>query len=196
MIIGHIVGDYAKIGWFCICTHPKHEHIAAAHLRKMEEIEVFLPRIRFKRAMRNKPVWVTEALFPGYLFARFNWETSMRRIHYTSGIRSIVHFGKSFPVIPTKIIEDLKRVIGSSELHTISEDLSPGDAVQISHGTLRGLNAVVSRVMPGHQRVAVLMELLGQQTMIELNASSLIKEAPERSTLFGPLIVPEQSEES
>jgi len=173
-----------KVGWFCVSAHPKHEHILAAHLRKMQDVEVFLPRIRFKRATRNKSVWVTEALFPGYLFARFNWETSLRRVQYTSGTRSIVHFGKSFPVIPDKIVEELQQTLGTTELHTILEDLAPGDAVQVSDGTLRGLSAIVSRVLPGRERVAVLMELLGRQTMVELTAISLIKEGQERTALF------------
>lgn len=172
------------MGWFCLSTQPKHEHIVAALLRQMDDVEVFLPRIRFKRPMRQKSVWVTEALFPGYLFARFNWETSLRRIQYTSGTRNIVHFGNSFPMISEKIIEELRQILGAAELHTIEDDLVPGDTVQISDGTLRGLSAIVSHVLPGRERVAVLMELLGQQTTVELTTSSLIKEGQERAVLF------------
>jgi len=90
-------------------------------------------------------------------------------------------------MIPEKIIEELRQVLGTTELHTILEDLSPGDIVHISDGTLRGLNAVVSRILPGQQRVAVLMELLGQQTMVELTASSMVKEGQERATLLRTL---------
>jgi hypothetical protein len=43
----------------------KHEHIAAAHLRRAG-IEVLLPQIRFKKATARGPVWVTEVLFPNY----------------------------------------------------------------------------------------------------------------------------------
>ena len=176
-----------KVGWFCINTQPKHEHILAAHLRIMVGVEVFLPRVRFKRAVRERATWVTEALFPGYLFAHFNWETSMRRVQYTAGTRSIVHFGNSFPTISEKIIDELRQILGTKELHTIPEDLSPGDMVRISEGTLRGLSAVVSRILPSQQRVAVLMELLGQQTTVELTASSMVKEDQNRATLFRTL---------
>src|SRR6185312_13830264 len=58
--------------WFCLRTHPKHECVAAAQLRQEANIEVFLPRIRFKRATRCGPAWVTEALFQNYLFAKFD----------------------------------------------------------------------------------------------------------------------------
>jgi transcription antitermination factor NusG len=56
--------------------------------------------------------------------------------------------------------------------------------VQVAAGTLRGLRAVVLRVMPSRERVAVLMEFLGQQTMIELGADSIIKEGNERAAIL------------
>jgi len=172
------------LAWFCLRSQPKHEHIAATHVRQIREAQVFLPRVRFKRATRQGSVWVTEALFPGYLFARFNWQTSLRQVQHTSGVQGIVHFGEHWPVIPDQTIEELRRSIGTGELHTIPQEFSPGDAVRVADGTLRGLQAVVSRVMPSRERIAVLMELLGQQTMIELTAGSLIKEGNERAAIF------------
>jgi hypothetical protein len=32
--------------WFCVRSQPKHEHIAAAHLKQEPGIEVYLPRIQ------------------------------------------------------------------------------------------------------------------------------------------------------
>jgi transcriptional antiterminator RfaH len=170
--------------WFCFRCQPKHEHIAATHLRKVNDVQVFLPRIRFKRATRQGTVWVTEALFPGYLFARFNWQASLRQVQYASGVRGIVHFGKHWPVISEKTIEQLQQTIGATELHTISPEFLPGDTVHIADGTLRGLRAIVSQVMPNRERIAVLMEFLGQQTMVELTVSSIIKEGDERAAIF------------
>jgi transcriptional antiterminator RfaH len=170
--------------WFCLRSQPKHEHIVARHLRKMEDIEVFLPRIRFKRATRQGMAWVTEALFPGYLFTRFDWKISVRRVQAVPGARGIVHFGEQWPVIPNQTMDELRQSIGSNELHTITEELVPGDAVHIVDGTLRGLRAVVSCVMPGRERIAVLMEMLGQQTTVELKASSIVKEGDKRAEVI------------
>jgi transcriptional antiterminator RfaH len=171
-------------GWFCLHSQPKHEHIVAAHLRKMEEIEVFLPRVRFKRETRQGLVWATEALFPGYLFVRFDWKTSLRRVQAASGARGVVHFGDQWPMIPEQTMEELRQIVGPVELHTIPQEFAAGDIVRIADGTLRGLQAVISRVLPGRERVAVLMELLGQQTMVELKASSMIKEGDKRAEIF------------
>jgi transcriptional antiterminator RfaH len=170
--------------WFCLKSQPKHEHIAAAHLRQNSAVGVFLPRIRFKRATRRGTVWVTEALFPGYLFARFDWQSTLRQVQHSRSVRGVVHFGERWPAIPDAVIHELQQAIGSTGLHTIPENLKPGDDVEITEGAMRGLRAVVTRVLPGRERIAVLMEFLGRQTMIELPRHFLIKEGDERAGIF------------
>ena len=39
--------------WFCVRSQPKREHIAAAHLRNLVEVEVFCPRLRIRKATRR-----------------------------------------------------------------------------------------------------------------------------------------------
>jgi len=170
--------------WFCLKSQPKHEHIAAVHLRQNSEVGVFLPRIRFKRATRQGTVWVTEALFPGYLFARFDWQASLRLVQHSRGVRGVVHFGERWPAIPEEIISELQQTIGATGLRTIPESFAPGDEVEITEGAMRGLRAVVTRVLPGRERIAVLMEFLGRQTTIELPRHFLIKEGDERTAVF------------
>ena len=120
--------------WFCLKSQPKHEHIAAAHLRQNSAVGVFLPRIRFKRATRQGTVWVTEALFPGYLFARFDWQSSLRQVQHSRGVRGVVHFGERWPAIPDAVIHELLQAVGETGLHTIPENLKPGDDVEITSG--------------------------------------------------------------
>jgi transcriptional antiterminator RfaH len=178
------VVENKSTAWFCLRSQPKHEHIAAAHLRKMAGIEAFLPRVRFKRATRQGLAWVTEALFPGYVFARFDWHTSLRQAQHARGIQGVVHFGERWPTVPNETIEELKLAVGPGGLHTVPMDFAPGDTVQIATGAMRGLRAVVSRVLPSQERVAVLMEFLGRQTMIELTKDSLLREGDERARIL------------
>jgi len=138
----------SKLAWFCVRSQPKHEHIAAAHLRQISTVEVFVPRIRFKRLTRYGQVWVTEALFPNYLFARFDWHGYLRQIYHSPGVSEVVHFGTHWPVIPDEVIDSLRNSLGNDDVHVIPEEVSPGDAVKIVGGSLHGLQAVVSRVMP------------------------------------------------
>lgn len=173
-----------RASWFCVKSQPKHEHIAAAHLRQVRAVEVFLPRIRFKRATRQGAAWTTEALFPGYLFARFEWQTSLRLVQAARGVRGVVHFGERWPAVPDDTIRELLQAVGAAGLRTLPAEFAPGDEVKMTGGAMRGLRAVVTRVLPGRERIAVLMEFLGRQTMIEVPRQFLIKEGSERTGIL------------
>ena len=170
--------------WFCIRSQPKHEHIAAAHLKREEGIEVYLPRIRFKRSTRRGAVWFTEALFPNYLFARFDLAACIRKLRHARGVRGIVHFGGQWPTIPDGVIEELRATLGAEQVHVLDSELRPGEPVHISGGAFHGLQAVVTRVMPARQRVAVLLEFLGRQTMVELDGEAVIRDKDERQRIL------------
>ncbi len=165
--------------WFCVRSQPKHEHIAAARLRAAG-LEVFLPRVRFKKASVRGPVWVTETLFPNYLFARFGVAESLRLVRSAPGVSTVVNFGGQVPAVPDPVIDELRRHIGADETRVLSDQLSPNDRVQISGGVMHGLTAVVTQVMPAKERVKVLLNFLGQQTTVEVAAAALVKEGNAR----------------
>ena len=169
--------------WFCLRSQPKHEHIAAAHLQQLPEVEVYLPRIRFKRSTKRGPVWFTEALFPNYLFARFDLAANMRQLHHTRGVRGIVHFGDQWPTVPDEVVAELQTTVGAEEVYVMPDEFKPGESVEVSGGAFHGLMAVVTRVMPARQRVAVLLEFLGRQTMVELPIQNVVREGDARSNV-------------
>lgn len=168
------------VAWFCLRSQPRHEHIAAAQLAQMSDVEVFNPRIRFARPTRHGPVWVTESLFPNYLFARFDWQTALNKVHYAPGISGIVHFGSRWPVVPTAIIDEIRRLVGDKGVHEITRDFDAGDRVRIAGGAFHGLEAVITQVLPGRQRVAVLLDFLGRQTTVEIGSDSIVKHVAGR----------------
>src|SRR5215831_13121919 len=148
--------DAGGEAWFCLQAQCKHEHIAAASLRQQLNLEIFLPRIRYRRLTRQGAAWITEPLFAGYLFARFNLGSLLRRVHHARGVRGIVRFGTRWPTIPETTIAELRAALGTEEVRIISDLPCPGDNVEIAGGAFHGLQAVVSRVMPSRQRVAIL----------------------------------------
>lgn len=170
-------GDEPCQAWFCVESQVKHEHIAAGYLRQFEDVEVFNPRIRFTRSTSKGPATVTEALFPGYLFARFTWPTGLAKVRYGRGVKGVVHFGTRWPTVPESVIEQIRTSLGPGDLHVIQPGLEEGDTVQLSGGAFHGLEAVITQVLPGSQRVVVLMEFLGRQSNVEVDSSTLIKKA-------------------
>src|SRR5580658_3410983 len=106
----------ARPEWFCLRTHVAREHIAAAQLRQYPAIEVFLPRIRYRQTLRLRRTWITEALFPNYIFARFDLVSQGRRVRGARAVKDMVHFGNRYPTIPEDVIEELRTAIGPEEL--------------------------------------------------------------------------------
>lgn len=144
-------------------------------MRELESVEVFLPRIRFRRPTRRGPVWFTEAMFPNYLFARFIWKASLQTVNSQPGVNKVVHFGNRWPTIPDSVIGDLRTAVGDENIRVVPADMAPGDPVRIAGGVFHGLEAVVTMVLPSRDRVRVLMEFLGRQTAAELDLGSVIR---------------------
>jgi transcriptional antiterminator RfaH len=165
-----------ELAWYCLRAKPKHEHIAAAHLRILKEVTVFCPRIRFQRATRRGLVWVTEAMFPGYLFARFELAEMHRQVCYTQGVSGIVRFADRYPTIDDNSLEHLQIHAGGAEIKELDYQLAEGDNVTIVDGAFAGLEAVVTEILPAKERVKVLMDFLGRKTEAEVERSIVLRE--------------------
>ena len=163
------------VAWFCLRTQLKHEHIATANLRQLPEVEVFNPRIRYRRSTRRGPVWFTESLFPNYIFARFDWRNLLRQVHHAAGVASIVHFGTRWPTIPDHVVAELKSSVGQEELRQIDAEPQVGEEVQISGGAFHGLRGLVTRLLPARARVAILLDFLGRQTAVEVPLAEVVR---------------------
>src|SRR3954471_4109886 len=111
--------------WVCVRSHPKREHIAAAHLQRIEGVEVFSPRLRIKKATRRGPVTFVESLFPNYLFAKFDPSTELQSVRHSPSVSTVVHFGDRLPQIPTEIIEELQSSFPEGEIQDFDRDVRP-----------------------------------------------------------------------
>jgi transcriptional antiterminator RfaH len=170
--------------WFCLRTHSKHEHIAGGWLRRRFGIETYAPRIRFRRLQPRGPVWFTEALFPNYVFARFELARWLHELEAAPGVCEVVHFGAHYPCIPHEVIQGLRLSFGAQKVRVLNHELHPGETVQLASSPFHGLEAIVARVMPQRQRVTVLLDFLGRQTRVEVACSAVVPVGDERGSLF------------
>jgi len=83
-----ISSDQPIGSWFCLKAQPKREHIAAACLRRIFEVDVLCPRVRFRKSTARGLVWFVESMFPGYLFVRFDYATLHRQIILSPGVKA------------------------------------------------------------------------------------------------------------
>jgi transcriptional antiterminator RfaH len=160
--------------WFCLRAQPKREHIAAACLRQTCEVEIFCPRLRFRKLTSRGAVWFIEAMFPGYLFARFDYANCHRRVKQGPGISGFVKFGERLALLPEALVNEIKRQTAGDEVVEINPALEPGSTVQVAHGPFHGLEAVVTRLIPARDRVEILIEWMGRNLYAEASASHLL----------------------
>ena len=160
--------------WFCLRSQPKHEHIASANLKRLSGVEVFCPRLRSRKLTRRGPVWMTESLFPNYLFARFQFHMQLDLVKYTPGVSHVIHFADRYPTVSDAVIQELRQAFGNDEVQIAEECPSEGDNVIIADHAFFGMEAVVLRVMPARERVQVLIDMLGRTTTIELRLGLVV----------------------
>ena len=169
------INDFA---WRCVRTQPKREHIAAGQLEMLDGVEVFAPRIRFKRRTPRGKVWFEESLFPGYIFARFDLPL-LRAVSSAVGVRGLVRFAGECAAVPESMIELLREEMAAEKIVVIPDDPSvkAGDEAVVAEGALMGLKAVIARVMPGGERVKILLDMMGTAVEAEVPLDTLEKVA-------------------
>jgi transcriptional antiterminator RfaH len=160
--------------WFCLKTQPKREHLAATALRRQFGVECFSPRLRFRKMTQRGPVWFVEAMFPGYLFAKFIYSTQHRAVESSHGISGIVHFGDRLATLPENIVNALQSRVGAEEIVTLDCSIKVGQSVQIIEGPFQGLDAVVTTLLSAKERIRVLFEFLGRSVEMDISTAKVL----------------------
>jgi len=168
--------------WYCVRTKPKKERMASANVASMHGLEVFCPQIRFRRKTVRGPVWFQEAMFPGYMFVRFDMMKMMRAISHAPGVLNIPVFNERYVSIPEPVIDSLRQDLDESGSVDAGLPLEEGDETTILEGSMRGLKVKVIKVMRAEDRVAVLLEMLGTLVEAEFPSSALEHRTRHRMT--------------
>lgn len=182
-----ITGEIVLPMWYCARTKPKHEHIAAANVRKNIGLEVFLPRIQFHRNTLRGVIRVVEPLFPSYIFIHTVLGAKMDEIRHAIGISGLVRFGQIIPAVPDATIVELKQYFESDEPVLLEEQVRPGSEICVGSGAFAHLAGVVLRSLPARKRVQILLEILGRPTLVEIDQKSVLREKWSLATLLPSL---------
>ena len=169
--------------WYCVHNKPKCEHLVAATLRQLPGVEPWCPRLRFQRSTPRGKVWFTEALFPSYLFARYLPEDSARAVKHANNVIRVIEFGGKPIPVPEQSIADLKKEMGGEELREVSFGVRVGDTVEVAEGPMRGLKGIVESFLSGAERVRVLLEFLGRETLVQVPAAKLLSDRGPREIM-------------
>ena len=152
--------------WYVVQTKPRSEALARDHLLR-QGFEAYLPG--FARAGQR---W--QAVFPRYLFVRPSHAAqSIAPIRSTSGVSQLVRFGATPASIGDAVLQDIEALV--QELAgvpvSVAQGMVPGATVRFKAGGLQGLEGLVKA--NSQERVLILMQLLGREVEVQVQASLL-----------------------
>lgn len=159
-----------RSSWYAIRTKLKQEHICARMLRSRLRLEVFCPRISYKKKTARGDVRFIEALFPTYIFVMCNLSECYDRLVVTQGVRGLVSCGGVYPEIPGRVIEVIRQEMQGEVLIVDPAQLEPGADVRILEGPFIDCRAIVKDHQSAEGRVRVMLEFLGNLTEVTVSA--------------------------
>lgn len=159
------------ITWYAAYTQPNAEAKAVEHLAR-QGYSVYLPRYRRSVRHARRRALVLRPLFPRYLFVGLDRLTQRwRPIRSTCGVVGLVASGDEPVPVASGIVDGLRRQEsdGAFDLLSPAGRLRAGDAVRVTEGPFADF---VGRLlgMADHERVFVLLELLGRTVRAEVSA--------------------------
>jgi len=160
----------ANSQWFAVRTAAGREKAVASQLRE-KGYEEFLPVYRSRRQWCDRVKELELALFPGYLFCRFDFNQRLP-ILITPGVQMIVGTGKLPAPVNEAEIEALRRVVASGTQAEPHDYLAVGQRVRIRAGSLAGLEGILVEAK-NSWRMILSVELLRRSVAVEVDRAAL-----------------------
>jgi transcription antitermination factor NusG len=157
--------------WYGIRTRSNHESVAAIVLRG-KGYEPYLPVYRTHHRRLERSIESEYPLFPGYIFCRFDAKKRLP-ILMTSGVVSIVGFGKEPAPIPDCEIEAVRVVLRSGLHAEPCPYLQEGQRVRILHGSLEGVEGTLLK-RKNHVRMVISVTMLQRSISVEIDRDRLL----------------------
>jgi transcriptional antiterminator RfaH len=160
--------------WFLFGTNTGKERIAVSQLERVAA-DVLLPLIQLRVRRRGKLVQSVGPLFPGYLFAMFDFERDYGQVRFARGVRELVRCGPRPAVVPEWIVTQLKRRCAEGPLELTKPTLIPSERVVVVDGPFRDFEGIFERYISGKERVAVLLSAMNARAHAVLPAHMVVR---------------------
>src|SRR5262249_2933372 len=157
--------------WACAQVAAQQER-AAQHFLQLRGFESYCPRLRVTRRQHGRKIELRPPLFMSYLFV---WIVAGRwwDARWCPYVNRVILNGTQPAVVPEAVITEIRARErgGLGELPRRAE-FRVGEAVRVTHGPLSGQLGLYAGQRP-HERVLVLLALLGGQQRVELPRDSV-----------------------
>ena len=155
----------SQIPYWAVAQLQPSRTALALNLLAKEGFAVYAPNMREQRLIRGRRTKVISALFPGYAFVRIalQWHAAC----WCPGVVRLVMDGLRPARVPEMVIKEIRDRERGGIIEFPWHGPKRGDRVRILSGPFRGHLAIYAG-MSGHERVAILLEILGGQQRVTL----------------------------
>ena len=151
--------------WACAQTEPQRES-AAQHFLELAGYQVYLPRLRVVHAHRGRKTECRPVLFPSYLFVLI--QSGWWAARWCPGVACLLTSGDEPMHVSDAIVDEIRSRERNGLVELPRRDgLKAGDQVRILAGPFEGYLGLHAGMRP-HERVLVLLALLGGEQRVEL----------------------------
>lgn len=160
----------AAIAWYAVRVRSNFERVTAESLRSKGYTE-FCPFYRSKRRWSDRTKTIEQALFPGYVFCRFDPDRRLP-ILQTPGVVSVVGFGNQFVPVDEAEIDAIQHAAHSGAEVSPWPYLRAGQRVRIRGGALHGLEGLLLE-FKNEVRLVVSVTLLQRSVAVEIDRAEV-----------------------
>lgn len=165
------MSEFAQQRWYVVQTQVNCEVKAAQNLMR-QGFQIYLPRYLKRRRHARKVDFTAKPLFPRYMFVAIDMATQRwRLIQSTFGVSRLVSNGDAPATVPRGVVDALK--LREDDKGFIKLDARPmfaaGDKVRVLAGALMD-NAGLFDGLADHDRVSILLDMLGRKVRVLLDA--------------------------
>ncbi len=156
------------LDWYALKIRTRSEAVALASL-DYYGFESYCPQVKTRRKYSDRLKSVTEPIFPGYLFCRFDL-SNKSKVLSSSAVERVVGFGSQAAAISASEIEAIRRTVEAGGAAAPVPRI--GDRVRVIAGSLRGIEGVLVRDAAAASFV-VSVQLLQRSVSLSIEPSAV-----------------------
>ena len=157
--------------WYVVQTQVNGEAKAAQNLLR-QGYEIYLPRYLKRRRHARKVDFTAKPLFPRYMFVAIDMASQRwRSIQSTIGVARLVTNGDDPATVPEGVVHALRAREDEKGFIRLDNKpaFAPGDKVRVLAGAFMDSAGLFGGLVD-HDRVSILLEMLGRQVRVLLDA--------------------------
>lgn len=161
------------LAWYVLHVKSNCEPMVESRLEGF--CSVFWPHRWVKTTLGKQERMLRRPWFPGYVFARCNWDDPVDRAHIASTPRivEVLSMDNRAAAVPDSEIQALRTLMEKPASVYAHPYLHAGDKVRVVRGPLAGAEGFLVRSKHGGARLVVSVDLLGRSVASEIDADTV-----------------------